>query len=116
MKLKPIACASLVACGLIAGTALAQDKPLKIGFVTDMSGLYADLDGEGGAEAIRMAIADFGGKVLNRNIELVTADHQNKADIAASRVRQWIDEGGVSAIIGGTSSGTAIASAKIAQE
>ena len=116
MKLKPLACASLIACGLVATPAFAQTAPFKIGFVTDMSGLYADLDGEGGAEAIRMAIADFGGRVLNRNIELVTADHQNKADIAASKVRQWIDEGGVSAIIGGTSSGTAIASAKIAQE
>lgn len=116
MKLKPLASAALIACGIAAAPAFAQTGPLKIGFVTDMSGLYADIDGQGGAEAIKMAIQDFGGKVLNRNIELVTADHQNKADIAASKVRQWIDEEGVSAIIGGTSSGTALASAKIAQE
>ena len=116
MKLKPLAGAALIACGIVAPSAFAQTGPLKIGFVTDMSGLYSDLDGQGGVEAIKMAIADFGGKVLNRNIELLTADHQNKADIAASKVRQWIDENGVSAIIGGTSSGTAIASAKIAQE
>ncbi len=116
MKLKPLACAALIACGIAAAPAFAQNGPLKIGFVTDMSGLYSDLDGQGGAEAIKMAIADFGGKVLGRDIELLTADHQNKADIAASKVRQWIDENNVSAIIGGTSSGTAIASAKIAQE
>ena len=116
MNLKPIAGAALIACGLAAMPALAQTGPLKIGFVTDMSGLYSDLDGQGGVEAIKMAIADFGGKVLDRNVELLTADHQNKADIAASKVRQWIDEQGVSAIIGGTSSGTALASAKIAQE
>lgn len=117
MKLKPLALAALLTCGLAAAPSFAQNQqPLKIGFVTDMSGLYADLDGQGGADAIKMAIDDFGGKVLGRNIELLTADHQNKADVAASKVRQWIDEQGVSAIIGGTSSGTAIASAKIAQE
>ncbi len=116
MNLKPLAGAALIACGLAATPAFAQTGPLKIGFVTDMSGLYSDLDGQGGVEAIKMAIADFGGKVLDRNVELLTADHQNKADIAASKVRQWIDEQGVSAIIGGTSSGTALASAKIAQE
>ena len=116
MKLRPLASAALIACGMAAAPVFAQTGSLKIGFVTDMSGLYSDLDGQGGAEAIRMAIADFGGKVLGRDVELLTADHQNKADIAASKVRQWIDENGVSAIIGGTSSGTAIASAKIAQE
>jgi branched-chain amino acid transport system substrate-binding protein len=60
---------------------------VKIGFITDISGLYSDIDGNGGAEAIRMAIADFGGTVLGKKIVLVTADHQNKADIAqAARV------------------------------
>ncbi|MEO9103053.1 MAG: ABC transporter substrate-binding protein [Burkholderiales bacterium] len=116
MKLKPLASAALIACGIASAPVFAQTGPLKIGFVTDMSGLYSDLDGQGGVEAIKMAIADFGGKVLGRDVELLTADHQNKADIAASKVRQWIDESNVSAIIGGTSSGTAIASAKIAQE
>ena len=73
-----------------------------------MSGLYADIDGQGGLEAIRMAIADFGGKVNGKPIELVYADHQNKADIAASRAREWIDRDGVNVIIGGTNSATAL--------
>ena len=70
-----------------------QDK-VKIGFVTDMSSLYADIEGKGGATAIQMAIDDFGGKVLGKPIELLTADHQNKADIAASKAREWIDTAG----------------------
>ena len=53
---------------------------VKIGFITDLSGLYADIDGTGGVEAIKMAIADFGGKVNGKKIELLTADHQNKPD------------------------------------
>ena len=64
---------------------------VKIGFITDMSGLYADIDGQGGAEAIKMAIADFGGKVNGKKIELLIADHQNKADIAARKAREWFD-------------------------
>jgi branched-chain amino acid transport system substrate-binding protein len=58
---------------------------VRIGIITDMSGLYSDIDGQGGVEAIRMAIADFGGTVNGKKIELVHADHQNKADIAASK-------------------------------
>jgi len=93
----------------------AQDK-VKIGFVTDMSSLYADVDGKNGALAIQMAIDDFGGKVLDKPIELLTADHQNKADIAASKAREWIDTEGLTMLFGGTNSGTALAMAKIAQE
>ena len=94
----------------------ADGNTVKIGFVTDMSGLYADIDGQGGLEAIRMAIADFGGKVNGKPIELVYADHQNKADIAASRAREWIDRDGVNAIIGGTNSATALSTAQVAAE
>ena len=101
----------------VAGNASAADQPpLKIGFITDMSGLYADIDGQGGLEAIKMAVADFGGTVLGRKIEIVSADHQNKADIAASKTREWIDQNGVNVIIGGTNSGTALATAKVAAE
>ncbi|OUM01216.1 ABC transporter substrate-binding protein [Variovorax sp. JS1663] len=99
----------------LASGAQAQEK-VKIGFVTDMSSLYSDLEGKGGATAIEMAIADFGGKALGQPIELVTADHQNKADIAASKAREWIDTAGVTMIFGGTNSGTALATAKVAQE
>jgi branched-chain amino acid transport system substrate-binding protein len=74
----------------ITPTAFAQisNDTVKIGFITDMSGVYADVDGPAGADAIKMAIADFGGTLNGKKIELVTADHQNKADIAASRARR----------------------------
>jgi len=116
MTRKPLLTTLAAALALCAGTALAQTGPLKIGFITDMSSLYADIDGPAGAESIKMAIADFGGKVLGRPIELLTTDHQNKADLAASKAREWIDQQGVSAIIGGTSSGTALATNKVAAE
>ena len=105
----------LGSAGLLAGAAHAQDK-VKIGYISDMSSLYADLEGKGGATAIQMAIDDFGGKVLGKPIELLTVDHQNKADIAASKAREWIDTQGLTMIFSGTNSGTALALAKIAEE
>ena len=105
----------LAAAGLATGTAHAQDK-VKIGFITDMSSLYADVEGKNGAVAIQMAIDDFGGKVLGMPIELMSADHQNKADIAASKAREWIDTQGLTMVFGGTNSGAALAMAKVAQE
>ncbi|GAB2455819.1 ABC transporter substrate-binding protein [Comamonas humi] len=96
-------------------TAHAQDK-VKIGYISDMSSLYADLEGKGGATAIQMAIDDFGGKVLGKPIELLTVDHQNKADIAASKAREWIDTQNLTMIFSGTNSGTALALAKVADE
>lgn len=105
----------LGAAGLATSAAHAQDK-VKIGFITDMSSLYADVEGKNGALAIQMAIDDFGGKVLGMPIELLTADHQNKADIAASKAREWIDTQGLTMLFGGTNSGTALASAKVAAE
>jgi len=105
----------LGAMGLAATAVQAQDK-VKIGFITDMSSLYADVEGKNGAVAIQMAIDDFGGKVLGLPIELMTADHQNKADIAASKAREWIDTQGLTMVFGGTNSGAALAMAKVAQE
>ena len=113
-KLKALAL-MLGAAGLATSAVQAQEK-VKIGFITDMSSLYSDVEGKGGATAIQMAIDDFGGKVLGQPIELLTADHQNKADIAASKAREWIDTQGVTMIFGGTNSGTALATAKVAQE
>lgn len=89
---------------------------VKIGFITDISGLYSDIDGQGGIEAIKMAIADFGGSVNGKKIELLTADHQNKPDIAASKAREWIDQQGVDMLIAGTNSSAALAMNKIAAE
>ena len=113
-KLKALA-VMLGAAGLATSAAHAQDK-VKIGFITDMSSLYADVEGKNGALAIQMAIDDFGGKVLGMPVELISADHQNKADIAASKAREWIDTQGVTMLFGGTSSGTALAAAKVAAE
>jgi branched-chain amino acid transport system substrate-binding protein len=113
-KLKIVAL-MLGAAGLATHAVQAQEK-VKIGFVTDMSSLYADIEGKNGALAIQMAIDDFGGKVLGQPIELLSADHQNKADVAASKAREWIDTAGVTMIFGGTNSGTALATAKVAQE
>ncbi|WP_445267840.1 ABC transporter substrate-binding protein [Trinickia mobilis] len=96
--------------------AVAADDAVKIGFITDLSGLYADIDGPGGLEAIKMAIADFGGKVNGKPIELVYADHQNKADIAASRAREWFDRDGVDLLIGGTNSATGLSMNQVAAE
>src|SRR5690606_18152453 len=100
-----VALSGVLAIGvaLPAYSQISDDKVV-IGFITDMSSLYSDLDGAGGAEAIKMAIEDFGGEVNGKKIELYTADHQNKADIAANKVREWIDEQGADFIIGGTNS------------
>ncbi len=105
----------LAAAGLATGAAHAQEK-VTIGFITDMSSLYSDVEGKGGAEAIQMAIDDFGGKVLGQPIKLLTADHQNKADIAAAKSREWVDTEGATMLFGGTNSGTALAGAKVALE
>ncbi len=100
-----------------AGAASAQATgPVKIGFITDMSSLYADIDGPAGGEMIKWAAQDFGGKVLGRSIEVVTADHQNKPDVASTKAREWSDKEGLSMLIGGTSSGTSLAMAKVAEE
>src|ERR1700689_62764 len=103
---------------IVAPVAAAQvsDDVVKIGLILDMTSLYADITGEGSVTAARMAIEDFGGKVLGKPIELVYADHQNKADIAASRAREWIDRDGVVAIIGGTNSATALSTNQVAGE
>ena len=121
MKLKAkviaMAVASIAAMGFGASAnAQISGDVVKIGFITDVSGLYSDIDGQGGAEAIKMAIADFGGTVNGKKIEVVTADHQNKADIAASKAREWFDREGVDMLIGGTNSATNLAMAKVASE
>ena len=90
--------------------------PVRIGFITDMSSLYADIDGPAGGEMIKWAAQDFGGKVLGRPIEVLTADHQNKADVASSKAREWMDKEGLTLLIGGTNSGTSLAMSKVALE
>ena len=113
-----LAAAAALALAGFAAPAHAQisGDVIRIGFITDLSGLYADIDGPAGAEAIRMAIADAGGTIAGKKVELLVADHQNKADVAAAKAREWFDTQGVDMLIGGTNSGTALAMAKVAQE
>ncbi len=114
MKLKTLAAALAVGFG---AAAFAQGTgPIRIGMITDMSGLYADIDGPAGAEMLKWAVADFGGKVLNRPVEVLSADHQNKPDIASSKAREWMDKEGLTMLIGGTNSGTSLAMAKVAAQ
>ena len=114
MKLNSLVTA--LALGFAAAASAQNTGPVKIGFVTDMSSLYADIDGPAGGEMIKWAAQDFGGKVLGRPIEVLTADHQNKADVASSKAREWIDKENLSLLVGGTNSGTSLAMAKVAEE
>lgn len=114
-EVKPLAALLLSIAGLVGLPAHAQDK-VKIGFLTDMSSAYGDLDGKNGAMAIQMAIDDFGGKVNGLPIELLSADHQNKSDVAASKAREWIDTQNISLLVGGTNSAAALAMSKIAHD
>src|SRR2546421_6237975 len=99
-----------------AGAAFAQGKPpLKLGAILDMSGLYADITGPGSEIAAKMAAEDFGGEVLGRKIEVVAADHLNKADLAANIARDMLDNQGVEAIIDVAASATALAAGEIAK-
>src|SRR6185295_18208649 len=83
------ATAGILAAVLAMSTtaALAQSKPLKLGGILDMSGLYADITGPGSETAAKMAVEDFGGEALGRKVEIVAADHLNKADLAANIAR-----------------------------
>jgi branched-chain amino acid transport system substrate-binding protein len=119
MKRTALAIAATAACAIgfsLPAQAQVSGDTIKIGMITDLSGVYSDVDGNGGAEAVRMAIADMGGMVNGKKVEFVVADHQNKADIAASKAREWFDQQGVDMLIGGTNSGANLAMAKIAAE
>lgn len=89
---------------------------VKIGVLTDLSGVYADFGGQGAVEAARMAVQDFGGKVNGKAIEVIAADHQNKADVAASKAREWFDTQGVDLITESLNSSVALAVSKVATE
>jgi len=101
---------------LSANLAHAQGKPpLKIGGILDMSSLYADITGVGSETAAKMAVEDFGGEVLGRKIEVIAADHLNKADLAANIARDMLDNQGVEMIYDVAASATALAAGEIAK-
>ena len=114
---------ALLAMSAVSVTSAQQAKPgsisgevVKVGVLTDMSGLYSDLGGQGSVEAAKMAVADFGGKVLGKNIEVIGADHQNKADVGAQKAREWFDQQGVDMITDALNSAVGIAVTKVAGE
>ena len=109
-----ITAALLTSCPVWAQQ-LSNDK-VGIAVLTDMSGLYSDIGGQGSVAAAQMAIEDFGGKVLGKKIELVYADHQNKADVASQKAREWYDTGGVDMITDVLNSATALAVSKVTAE
>lgn len=90
--------------------------PIKIGMLMDMSGNYSDVAGKGSVTAAEMAVADFGGQVLGRKIEVITGDMQNKVDIATTIARRWFDVDGVNAILDINNSSAALAVSRIAAE
>ena len=113
---------ALVTAGILtlspaaAQQAQLSDDVVKIGVLTDMSGQFSHESGEGSVTAVRMAIEDFGGKVMGKPIELVVADHQNKGDVAAARAREWYDIGKVDMIANLINSAIALNVAQIAKD
>ena len=108
-----VSAALLIALAPLA--AQAADKVV-IGDIDDLSGVYADVNGPRAVEGIKMAIADFGGSALGQPIEFLTADHQNKPDIGASKFREWADTKGLTMLLGGSNTGVSLAMAPVAKE
>src|SRR5436305_6820863 len=101
----------------LSGSASAEISGdlVKIGVLNDMSGLYADIGGAGSVEAARMAIANFGGDVNGKKIELISADHQNKPDVGSAIATQWFGNDGVDAIVDVPTSSVALAVQEVAR-
>ncbi|MFC7516839.1 ABC transporter substrate-binding protein [Herbaspirillum sp. GCM10030257] len=105
--------------GLCVQPAQAQkttDDVVKIGVLSDVSSAYADIGGKGSIAAAKMAIADFGGKVLGKPVELVSADHQNKADVASTTARTWFDREKVDVVFGLGNTAVHMAVANVGKE
>jgi branched-chain amino acid transport system substrate-binding protein len=115
-----IAAATAVFLAGVSTSAMAQGKlsgdTLKIGVLTDMSGLYADYGGPGAVVAAKMAVKDFGGRMFGKQIEVVNADHQNKPDIAKNVTQQWFDRDGVDMTVENLNSSVALAVQALGKE
>src|SRR3954467_14565205 len=116
MKLAALAGIATALALSAAAQAQISGDVVKIGVMNDMSGLYADLGGPGSVEAAKMAIADFGGSVNGKKIEIVSADHQNKPDVGGALARQWYDNDGVDVIVDVPTSSVALAVQDVARE
>ena len=112
-KLNRAALASLFAIALVAG---AHAEPYRLGVLTDMSGMNFDLSGKGSEVAARMAVEDFGGKLLGEDLEVIVGDHQNKPDVGSTLARRWIDEQNVVAIVDLPTSSVALAVQEITRQ
>ena len=113
--MKSLWMAAVAMSGLLAA-APASAQSVKIGVLNDQSGVYAEDGGKYSVEAAKIAIEDFGGEVLGQKIELVTADHQNKPDLATSIARRWYDSDGVDMITELTTSSVALAVQELSKE
>jgi branched-chain amino acid transport system substrate-binding protein len=113
--MKSLWVAAVAMSGLLAA-APASAQSVKIGVLNDQSGVYAEDGGKYSVEAAKIAIEDFGGEVLGQKIELVTADHQNKPDLATSIAHRWYDSDGVDMITELTTSSVALAVQELSME
>jgi branched-chain amino acid transport system substrate-binding protein len=118
MRLRLALVSALLITGWAVHGARAQisDDVVRIGVLNDQTGLYADLGGPGSVVAAKMAVEDFGGKVLGKPIEIVSGDHQNKSDVGAAIAREWFDVGKVDMAIGFDHSAVALAVSQLAAE
>ncbi len=117
--MKRVFCVAALAVAAMAAPASAQqlaDGTVKLGVLTDMSSLYSDINGPGAVIAVQMAIEDFGGSIGGKKIEMVQADVQNKADVAATISGRWYDTEGVDAILGSGASSSSIATSRVAND
>jgi branched-chain amino acid transport system substrate-binding protein len=116
MRSMKAAIAALLSCCVLSVPAVAQNGAIKIGVLDDMSGPYAENTGPGDVAAVKFAIADFGGSVLGKPIEMVSADFQSKVDVGVSIAKRWYDDENVDMVIGVPNSAIALALVKVAQE
>ena len=114
-----LATAAALAASIFAAPmaqAEVSDGVVRIGFITDLSEPYAELDGPAGAEAIRMAVADMGGTAAGKRVEVLVADHRNDESVAVAQAREWFGAGRLDVLIGGVNSNTSLAMAAVARD
>jgi len=117
VKLMKVLMASAAAIGAMSVGASAQNSgPIRIGVLTDVSGQFSHESGDGAITAVKMAVEDFGGKVLDRPLEVVVADHQNKPEVAVATAREWYESQGVTMINNLINSGIALAVTQVAKD
>jgi len=118
MKLRKwlVSISGALVASLGSAGAWADSNKAVIGDIDDMSGLYADVIGPKAVEAIKMAIADFGGSVLGNPVQILTFDHQNKPALGAEKFREWADRDGLTMLLGGSNTGVSLAMAPVAKE